>query len=215
MKNSLVLIVVTISFLCCALSAKAQSPGGATLVDEKGRPVQDGTVLVKGKSIVLAAKVAPSDGGVPARITWSSAPAGAVDLKDDGNGRVRATALRDWFDEMPRREPTARVIACVNTVCVSALITCLPEVTGRWPTRLLEGFFGATEDRNLVFVQDGRTITFDQEPFNLPDPGRIATLRLEGASLRMVNSGNVITRFDGTLTSRSAGNGNWATYKTQ
>lgn len=62
----------------------------------------------------------------------------------------------------------------------------------------------------MVVVQRGRYITFDPEPANKPDPDRVATLRLDGNGLRTVKKGNVFTRFDGALSDRETGRGNWS-----
>jgi hypothetical protein len=188
----------------------AQNAVKPAIFDTNGAPAPAAAVLVKGKSLEFTAKAAQADGGVFAPIAWTTEPAGVVSVETSGDGKVRITALRDWFDESPGREPSARVTACAGTACTAIAVTCLPDVGGSWPTRLLETFFNATEDRNLVFVQDGRIIRFDPEPAGQPDPERITTLRIEGSMLRLVKRGNVLTRFDGELTNRGEGKGNWA-----
>lgn len=198
--------LAVLSLCLCSLPSVASA--AVRITDVRGAASASATV-VKGRSIEFAA-AADADAGARA-IAWSALPEGVLAVADLGGGRVRVTGLRDWFDETPRREPTARLIACDGTSCASVLVTCLPDVAGRWPTLLeVGGLLGGSETRNLVFVQDGRSITFDPEPANPADPARIATLRLEGATLRLVRRGTVLTRFDGALSDLGHGSGNWA-----
>lgn len=208
MKNKLIFGVAVVSIL--AVPPAHAAPAPVRIIDARGTAVSD-IVLVKGRSLMLAAESSSHDGGAPTQVTWSSQPEGIVELKAEGGGRVRVTALHDWFDEKPGKEPTAVIVACIGSICTSVLATCLPDVAGTWPTKLVVGgLFGGSEIRNLVFVQNGRFVTFDPEPANRPDPDRIATLRLDGNVLRLVKRGNVLTRFDGTLEDRVTGKGNWS-----
>ncbi len=99
-------------------------PGGLAVVDGDGRPVAADAVLVKGKSLTLAAMAPPPQAGVPAPpVAWKSEPEGVVAIADLGGGRASVTALRDWFDEQPGREPVARVTACAGPSCATVAIT--------------------------------------------------------------------------------------------
>ncbi|HSD12991.1 MAG TPA: hypothetical protein VLC10_05515 [Patescibacteria group bacterium] len=209
MRSGLGAVAVT---TWCALYSLPALAGGLAVVDGEGRSIAADAVLVKGKSLTLAAVAPPSDAGASApTVAWKSEPEGVVAVADLGGGRASVTALRDWFDEHPGREPVARITACAGPSCATVAITCLPDVAGTWPTKLeVGGLFGGSEVRDLVFVQRGRYVTFDPEPANKPDPDRIATLRLDGNALRTVKKGNVLTRFDGALSDRETGRGNWS-----
>ncbi len=207
MRSGLIAVVVLSS--CLSYAPFALAANGPAIVDVEGKPVASDAVLVKGKPVALAAVLATTDAGAP--VVWKAEPDGVVAVADAGPGRAVVTALRDWFDERPRREPTVRVTACAGATCASASFSCVPDVAGVWPTKLeVGGLFGGSEVRELVFVQRGRAVAFDPEPMNKPDARRTATLRLEGDTLRLVQKGSILTRFDGALADRDSGSGNWA-----
>lgn len=210
MRSGLRAVVVLSSCTLFAPFALAGGAGALVMAGPDGAPLSGETVIVKGRPYAVSAAAA-ADAGAAAPVAWKSEPSGVIAVADLGGGRAVLTALRDWFDESPGREPAARVTACAGTACVTAVFTCLPDVAGTWPTKLeVGGLFPGSEIRDLVFVQDGRTVTFDPEPANRPDVRRNATLRLEGNVLRLVKKGSILTRFDGALADRETGRGNWA-----
>lgn len=203
------LLSATAAFLLLFAAARAEA--GIRITDAGGVSVASGAVIVKGRpATFVAVQDPPPAGGTNPPVTWTvQPPAGVLAIADQGGGRVRVTGLRDWFDESPRREPTARLVACDGVSCVSTLLTIVPDVAGTWPTRLDTWLGGETRD--LVFVQNGRFIVFDPEPATRSDPTpRLATLRLDGGTLRLVRRGTILTRFEGSLTDRTHGTGEWS-----
>lgn len=184
--------------MMCALAAAADGGTSALprLSSPDGREVRD-IVLLKGRTVDIVSDQAA---------VWSSLPEGVLEIKDVGNGRVQVTALRDWFDETPSREPTAKVRACVGENCVGFNVTCLIDANGTWNSRMAGkwlGIFDHSEDRVLKFVQNGRNIDFE------PDPGKPCKLRLEGNRVRLVSGGGVLKVFSGMLNDRRSGGGSF------
>jgi hypothetical protein len=155
--------------------------------------------LVKGKSVILDANAENP--------VWTAEPAGVVRIEPLERGRARITALRDWFDEEPRKEPKAALKACVGAACRSFEIICLIDADGRWSADLVGkwlGIFDHSEHRDLRFVQNGREIAFE------PDPGKPAKLRLEGNRVRLTDGGEVLNVFDGSFSDRQNAGGKFA-----
>src|SRR5512142_748348 len=176
MRSGLLAVVVLSS--CLSYAPFALAADGPIIVDAEGKPVAGDAVLVKGKPAAVSF-VAAADAGPSPTVAWKSEPEGVVAITDGGAGRATVTSLRDWFDEHPGREPVVRVTACAGASCATASFACIPDVAGRWPTKLeVGGLFGGSEVRELVFVQRGRSVTFDPEPANKPDSRRTATLRI-------------------------------------
>lgn len=191
-------------------SSRAQAGGSLRINGAAGTPVGS-SVVPKGVAARYTAVAVDGDGH-PIPVEWHAAPDGILQVAPGANGAVTVTPLRDAFDDPQHREPVARLQACTPTMCAAVTITVVPDMTGRWPTTLdVEGLLiPHSEDRNLVFVQNGRDVTFDPEPGPTADPARMATIRIEGDRLRLVRNGSIMTVFDGRLTSRTTASGRWS-----
>ncbi|HTM68633.1 MAG TPA: hypothetical protein VL426_05010 [Candidatus Binatia bacterium] len=206
------LALLAAALLCTSAGdAAAQTSGGSLRINgASGAPV--GSSIVPNGVPARYTAVAVDGNGRAIPVEWHSAPEGVLQVAPGANGAVTVTPLRDAFDDPQHREPVARLQACTPTMCAAVTITVVPDLTGHWPTTLdVEGLLiPHSEDRSLVFVQNGRDVTFDPEPGTPADPARMATIRIEGDRLRLVHNGSIMTVFEGRLTSRTAANGRWA-----
>lgn len=193
--------------------AYGQTRGASLRVTDANGNAITSMIVPKGISTQFTARATGADGN-PIPVEWRAEPAGVVRLEPGADGRVTVTPIVDAFDNPQRREPTARVQACTPTLCAAVAVTAVPDITGRWPTTLnVEGLLiPHSEQRNLVFNQRGRDVTFDPEPGEpaAQREARMATIRIEGARLRLVRTGTILTVFEGQLNSRTSASGRWA-----
>lgn len=196
-----------------AQDARSQTRGASLRVTDANGGAITSMIVPKGISTQFVARATGADGN-PIPVEWRAEPAGNVRLDPGADGRVTVTPLRDVFDDSQRREPVTRVQACTPTLCAAVVVTAVPDITGRWPTTLnVEGLLiPHSEQRNLVFNQRGRDVTFDPEPGEAAAQreARLATIRIEGTSLRLVRNGSIMTVFEGQLNSRTTASGRWA-----
>jgi len=200
--------VLAVTIALAAIPALAAKDGGQTsvrLLSADGSSIPAAIVLEKGKTVKLMA--AANTDGAPVPVMWSSSQDATVSVTQDAPGRATLTALRDWFDEQPGREPTAIISACAESTCAQIAVTCVVSLSGTWDAVLdgmWRGVLPHSEDRVLVFVQRGREITFDAEP------GKTATLRLDGNTIAVSKKGSILTVFSGIIWSRTASEGQFA-----
>jgi hypothetical protein len=159
--------------------------------------------IVKGQSVVL---IGPQDA------EWGTGGSDAVTIErvSDKPGQVRITAVRDWFDETPNREPQATVTTCVGETCTAYLVTCLVDASGHWKLSLVGKWLGIidhSEERAPLFVQNGRDVSFEDRPKDARPPYKVIRLRLNGASLYLKDGGGALKMFSGKLRDRGSGEG--------
>ena len=209
-------VALLAALLLCtsAGDAAGQTPNRASLRinGASGNPVAS-SVVPNGVAARFSAVATDAEGN-PIPVEWRAAPDAILRVEAGENGRVTATPLRDAFDDPQRREPVVRLQACTPTLCAAVTITVVPDLVGRWPTTLdVEGLLiPHSERRALVFVQNGRDVTFDPEPTEAAAaaPARMATIRIEGDRLRLVRNGTIMTVFEGRLSSRTSASGRWS-----
>ncbi len=202
------IIVALVAALLMAFgSAEARADGGAparVLISLKDGKSISSMTMPKGSAATLVATALDAD-GKPAtgEIRWSTDNAAAVDVQPSPDG-AQVKALRDVFDEPSRREPIAHVTACVGAACAVIPVLCAVDVVGHWNTHLnfLLLIIPHTEERNLVFRQEGRIVRF------LVD-GEEQVIVLDGTRIRLLK-GSVLTKFDGALTDRGRASGSFS-----
>lgn len=212
--------MVRLSLVVVALAVSDGGTPAAPAAFADGKPVKDGIVLPKGKTVIVSS--APS-------AIWSVEPSGTVELTDLGGGRTQIKALKDWFDETPNREPVAMVRAClpaarspdgrgqagVSGACTVFTVTCLIDSAGTWKLALVGkwlGIFDHQEDRTPVFVQNGRDVSFEDRVKDAEPPFKIVRLRLNGNSLQLKDGGGSLKEFSGTLKDRRNGEGKFDSF---
>ncbi len=192
-------MVVAASFFTADQVPHAQERSGV-VVTSAGRSIES-VSLVHGKSTPLEVSI---DGRAGSAITepvvWTAVPSGVVDLRDGGDGRVTVTPLRDVFDDPNAREPRVTLGVCVGRRCISANFVCTLSVAGNWKTHIAVSQLPITQDRDFAFTQDGRKFEH-----------RKVQLRVDGTHMRLTNGGGLLSRLDGTFTSRNEVHGTWAT----
>ncbi|HTK05349.1 MAG TPA: hypothetical protein VL500_07210 [Candidatus Eisenbacteria bacterium] len=212
LSTSRLALLAAVLLCSSAGDAIAQTGGSLRINGASGQQVGS-SVVPKGVPARYTA-VAVDGAGNPIPVEWHSAPEGVLQVAPGAYGAVTVTPLRDAFDDPQHREPVARLQACTPTMCAAVTITVVPDLTGRWPTTLdVEGLLiPHSENRNLVFVQNGREVTFDPEPTEAAAaaPARMATIRIDGDRLRLVRNGSIMTVFEGRLTSRTTASGRWS-----